>query len=136
MPDLKRNVRMRAQQGSGFVEALAVGMLILVITLALVDLIVLVLANGINDTAAKNAARAAANQVEPVKQINAAKNSIKGSKASGSGFITSLKIKDLFPAGGNITCITEMKLKLPIPVPGVGADFTFVAQDTEPIVGH
>lgn len=127
---------MRRQQGSGFVEALAVGMLILVITLALIDLIVLVLANGINDTAAKNAARAAANQVEKEKQIAAARGSIKGSKASGSGFITSLKIKDLYPMDGNITCITEMKLKLPIPVPGIGADFVFVAQDTEPIVGH
>lgn len=134
MPDSKTRTQFRRSQGSGLVEAVAIGILIMVITLALVDLIVLVLANGINDTAAKNCARAAANHKEQSKQIQAAENSLKGSKAS--GFITKLTIKDLYPKGGNITCITEMRLKLPVPVPGVGADFVFVAQDTEPIVAQ
>ena len=135
MPVHRGNTKIRRSSGAGLVEAAAVGILILMITMALIDLIVLVMANSINDTAAKNAARAAANQAEYRTALQAAEHSIKGMNAS--GFITSLVLQDLvYTDKQTVQCITKMNLKLPIPIPGIKADFEFTAQDTEPIVGH
>ncbi len=137
MPTNRGNAKIRRSCGSGLVETVAVAILILVITLALIDLIVMVMANSINDTAAKNTARAAANQAEYRTALQAAEHSIKGMKTTGEGFITSLVLQDLvYTDKQTVQCITRMHLKLPIPIPGIGADFDFMAQDTEPIVGH
>lgn len=125
----------RGQRGSQLVEALGIAIFILMITLALIDLIVMVLANSVNDAAAKNAARAAANQPNYPKALQAAQNSVKGSKSS--FFITSLILQKLDYSDKDIvSCTTKMELKLPIPIPGIGGTFAFMAQDTEPIVAH
>lgn len=129
--------RSRGQRGSQLAEALAIGIFILVITLGLIDLIVMVMANSANDAAAKNAARAAANQASYPKALQAAQTSLNGRKASASSFITSIILQKLDYSDKNIvSCTTKMELKLPIPIPGVGGNFVFMAQDTEPIVAH
>jgi hypothetical protein len=126
----------RGQQGSQIAEALVIGIFILMITLALIDLIVMVMANNVNDAAAKNAARAAANQADYPKALQAAQNSV-GSRRNAASFISSLTLQKLDYADHEIvSCTTKMELKLPIPVPGVGGTFSFLAKDTEPIVAH
>jgi hypothetical protein len=118
-------------------EALTIGIFILMIALALIDLIVMVMANSVNDAAAKNAARAAANQPDYPRALRAAQNSISGRDGKSASFITSLILQKLDYSDRNIvSCTTKMELNLPIPVPGIGGKFVFLAQATEPIVAH
>jgi hypothetical protein len=129
--------RKRAQQGSQLAEALVIGIFILMITLALIDLIVMVMANSVNDAAAKNAARAAANQADYPTAWQAAQNAVKGPRGNSASFITTLILQKMdYSDHNNVSCTTKMQLKLPIPVPGIGGTFNFMAQATEPIVGH
>lgn len=127
----------RRKRGSQMVEALAVGTIIIVIAMALIDLIVMVLANGVNDTAAKNAARAAASQSSLPKAVAAARNAVGDSKKTSAGFITSLILQSVdYVPGSTVSCKTKINVALPIPVPGIGGNYTFMAQSTEPIVAH
>lgn len=128
----------RGQRGSQLAEALSIGIFILMITLGLIDLIVMVMANNVNDAAAKNAARAAANQPDYPKAFQAAQDSLKGNgKGKSSTFVTALILQKLDYSDGNtVSCTTRMELKLPIPVPGIGANYVFMAKDTEPILVH
>jgi hypothetical protein len=126
----------RGERGSQFVEAVAIGIFILMITLGLIDLVVIVMANSVNDAAAKNAARAAANQPDRRKAVEAALNAVNGRKGQ-IGFINALILQDLAYEDHNIvSCTTKMDLKLPVPVPGMGGNIQFMAQATEPIVAH
>jgi hypothetical protein len=127
----------RGKRGSQLAEALVIGIFILMIALALIDLVVMVLANSVNDAAAKNAARAAANQPNYDKALEAAQNAVNGRKDKTASFITSLILQTLDYSDHNIvSCTTKMDMKLPIPVPGMGGNFTFMAKATEPIVAH
>jgi len=127
----------RGQQGSQLAEALVIGIFILMITLALIDLIVMVLANSVNDSAAKNAARAAANQADYPRAVQAAEKSINSSRAATASYLKSLILQKLDYTDNNIVSVTtKMELKLPIPVPGIGSNYEFKAQATEPIVAH
>jgi Flp pilus assembly protein TadG len=127
----------RKRRGSQLIEAVAVGTVLIVIAMALIDLIVMVLANGVNDAASKNAARAAANQNSFPKALTAAKNAVQDNKKSSAGFITSLTLQSIdYDPGKTVSAKTKMEVSLPIPVPGVGSSYTFMAQDTEPIVAH
>lgn len=135
MPDDLR--RKRGKRGSQMIEAVAVGTIIIVIAMALIDLIVMVLANGVNDGAAKNAARAAASQSSLAKAVEAAQNSLKENKKGNAGFITELSLKSLdYVPKQTVSATTKMHVSLPIPVPGIGASYTFLAQATEPVVAH
>jgi hypothetical protein len=126
----------RGQRGSQLAEALAVGIFILMITLGLIDLIVMVLANSVNDAAARNAARVAANQPDYPKALKAAQDSISGRGKPGS-FISSLVLQKVdYTDRRIVSCTTRMELKLPIPVPGIGSNFVFMAKDTEPILSR
>lgn len=117
------------------IQAVGVGTIIIIIAMALIDLIVMVLANGINDAAAKNAARAAASQPTFDKAVKAAENSLKDSKPS--GFITSLTLQSVdYDLKNIVSCKTKMEISLPIPVPIVGGNYVFMAQATEPIVAR
>lgn len=128
--------RNRGQQGSQVAEALAIGIFILILTLALIDFIVVVLANRVNDAAAKNAARAAANQPDYPRALQAATNAINGRERQ-SGFITALILQKVdYTDKEIVSCTTKVTLKLPVPIPGVGGNIDFMAQATEPIVGH
>jgi len=128
-------MKSRGGRGSGIVEAVTIGVVLIALTLALIDLVVIVMANGVNDTAAKNAARAAANENTGDGAYAAAQTSVNSLKPA--GFVSSLTLSTVdYTPGGVVTCRTKIEVKLPVPVPGIGATFLFVAQATEPILTH
>lgn len=125
----------RKSRGSGLMEAVMAAIILVPIALALLDLTVMVIANSMNDTAAKNAARAAANQPEGGAAFAAAQKALATFQAS--TLVKSLTLNDFdYPAGGNgsVSLTTKMEVKLPVPFPGF-AGYTFTARDVEPIVG-
>jgi hypothetical protein len=133
MPD--KRMRRRGEQGLGLIESVVMGSVIILIAMVLIDLIVMVLANGVNDAAAKNAARAAAGQSTLPKAVEAARNAVQENKPS--GFISSLILQSVdYDPKKNVSCITKMEIRLPIPVPVVGGSYVFMAQATEPIVAR
>jgi hypothetical protein len=133
---LCHSLKQRGQRGSQLVEALSIGIFILMITLALIDLLVIVMANSTNDAAAKNAARAAANQPDHARAVQAAENAV-NSRQRKTGFISALILQAVdYEDHKIVSCTTKMELKLPIPIPGIGGNMIFMAQATEPIVAH
>lgn len=124
----------KRRKGSAFVEALGAAIVLIPIALIVLDLLVMVITNSFNDSAAKNAARAAANQKEPAAAINAADKSLKAFKPN--AIMPELKMVDIFynDKDGTVKVLTEMKVNLPVPFPGY-QQLTFRAQALEPIVG-
>jgi hypothetical protein len=115
------------------IEAVVASFILVPIALCLLDLSVVVVANSMNDTAAKNAARAAANQADGGIAFNAANNAL--SSISGSAIVKSISLLTFdYPLDQSaVTCQTKMIVHLPVPFPGL-TDITFMAQDVEPIV--
>ncbi len=66
-------MRVRKSRGGSLIETVSAAILLVPIALAILDVIVLVVANSMNDTAVKNAARAAANQEDWQHAFDAAK---------------------------------------------------------------
>lgn len=118
----------RNRRGQSFIEAVCAAFIIIPIALCLLDLIVLVVANSMNDTAAKNAARAAANQPDGGSAWQAAQKSVVS--FHGSAIVTSLILDELnYPDPNNsgaVSCVTKMQVHMPMPFPGF-ADITFKA---------
>jgi hypothetical protein len=130
---MENNMAFRKPRGDALIEAVTIAMVLVPIALCLLDCIVLVLANNMNDTAAKNAARAAANQPDkPAAQAAAAKALESFNKSS---IVESIEIASLkYPANKDkVTVRTRMEVRLPIPFPGY-SHVTFMAKDVEPIV--
>ena len=128
-------MKRRSNRGSGLMEAVMAAIILVPIALALLDLTVMVIANSMNDTAAKNAARAAANQSQGGDAYDAAQKTLTTFHAS--TLVKSIAINDFtWPAGGvgSVSLATVMEVKLPVPFPGF-AGYTFTAKDVEPIVG-
>lgn len=124
-------MRHRSRRGSGLAESVVAAIVLIPIALCLLDLIVLVNANAMNDTAAKNAARAAANQPEGGLAKEAALSAISSFRAS--SIVNKIDLTDLLYDGNSVTCQITMKVHLPVPFPGLN-DLTFVASDTEPVL--
>lgn len=127
--------RTRDRKGSGFIETVVGAIFLIPICFCLLDLMVLVIANSINDSAVKNAARAAASQSSGVDAASAAAQSLAAIKPS--MLVKSIVLEDFTydDAGHTTTSVrTRMVVKLPIPFPGLD-ELTFKAQDVEPIVG-
>lgn len=125
----------RAKRGSGLIEAILAATILVPIALFLLDLTVMIIANSMNDTAAKNAARAAANQPNGTAAHDAAEKALASFQAS--TIVKSLALSEFdYPAKGvgSVSVVTVMEVKLPVPVPGF-AGYTFKAGDVEPIVG-
>lgn len=123
----------KSERGQGLVEAIAAAFILIPIALCLLDLIVVVMANSMNDTAAKNAARAAANQGDQASASLAAQKSIQSFKSSAIVSSIVLDNVDYPPSKDGVTVRTKMEVNLPVPFPGY-SHVTFVAQDVEPIV--
>lgn len=128
-------MKKRGRGGSGLVESIGMGIVLIVIAMALVDLVVIAMANSVNDTAAKNAARAAANETDPGLAYRAALKSLETAMKSAT-FIRNISLDDLKSDGDVVTVRTKMNISVPVPIPGVGGDFVFMAQDSEAIVGN
>lgn len=124
-------MRDRRRKGQSFVEAITAAMVLIPIALLLLDLIVIAVANSMNDTASKNAARAAANQPDYPSALDAANKSISSFHAS--GIITGLNFNMDYTPGDQVAVETKMNVHLPMPFPGY-SDLLFVARDVEPVV--
>lgn len=122
----------RSRKGQALIETAVAGMVIIPIVLFLLDVAVLVLCNMSNDEAAKNAARAAANQ-PPATAQEAASKAISSFRKS--PIIADLKIKNFNSSTETVTVSTEMNVKLPVPFPGI-TQYTFVAQSVQPVLAQ
>ncbi len=125
----------RSGRGQGLIEAVAAAIVLIPLALCLMDLMVLVIANSMNDTLVKNCARAAANQATEGDALLAAQKSIKSFHASAIVNQDSLLLSgfNYDSKKGSVTAQTTMQVHLPMPFPGY-SDMTFRAQDVEPIV--
>jgi len=122
----------RVRKGSSLAESAVAAIVLIPIALAILDLIVLVSANSMNDTAAKNAARAAANQADQTTAGEAAANAL--STFRKSSIITNIDVV-LQWTPDQVTCETTMKVHLPVPFPGF-SDLVFKAKDVEPVIAQ
>lgn len=126
----------RNRRGQSFIEAVCAAFIIIPLALCLLDLIVLVVANSMNDTAAKNCARAAANQPDGGKAFDAANKAVNSFHSS--ALVQSLVLQKMdYPDPDNadaVSCTTRMKVHMPMPWPGLEI-ITFDAKAVEPIVG-
>jgi len=121
--------------GSGLIETIMAAVVLVPIALLLVDLTVIIIGNSINDTAAKNAARAGANQTDGGLAFAAAQLSLKTFKPSPIVSSLSISTFDYSVPNGNVTCKTQVVVKLPVPFPGCSS-LTFDTQDVEPILAQ
>ena len=139
----QRRNRRGSQRGVSLIEA-ALGSLILIpIALLIVDLIAIVIANSMNDTAVKNCARAGANQPDGALANQAAEKArtrvgdaeMAVATFQTSGIVKSLTLAGLdYTPGETCTANTIMEVNLPVPLPGF-SNMTFNGKATEPIVG-
>ncbi len=119
-------------RGQGFIEVVSVALVLIPLALALLDLIVVVIANSMNDTAAKNCARAAANQGDQNSANQAAAKAL--ATFNSSAIVHSINQQCTWTTD-TATVKTTMVVNLPVPFPGFG-QLTFVAQDVEPVVSN
>lgn len=125
----------RKTKGQGLVEVCAGIMVLIPLSLFMLDMMVLVTTNVINDAAAKNAARAAANQADLNAAKSAAMKALEHFKKS--SIITDLSLETFdYPASKDgVTVRTKMSVHLPGPFTA-GQELTLLAQDIEPIVAQ
>ena len=128
-------VASRSRNGQGLIEAACAAMFLIPIAMGMLDVTVLVTANMSNDTAAKNCARAAANQNSQSQAQQAAQKVINGVKTS--TIITSMALASLdYPASKEaVTVETKMDVRFPVPFPGFEHQI-FVARAVEPILAQ
>jgi hypothetical protein len=126
-------MKARNRKGQALIETAVAGIVIVPLCLALFDVAVLVFCNTTNDEAAKNAARAAANQPQQALATQAAQNAIATFKKS--SIITDLSVQCSYVKDDKVTAKTTMDVRLPVPLPGVSS-ITFVAQSVQPIVAE
>jgi len=130
-----RSLRLTRTRAGEAIASVAVGSA-LIITLAffVLDLIFVVLANSVNDTLARNAARAAANQQDAASASDAASKVVEDFHTSNMIPLVTVSQLD-YATNQEVTVITSMNVKVPAGLPGLPAYVTFQAKDTEAIVG-
>jgi hypothetical protein len=123
----------RKSRGQALIEAVCTAMILIPIALCLLDIVVLVVANAMNDSCAKTAARSAANQADEVTALSAAKRAV--SSLHTSAIIKQVAMPGFFydSGSGKVTVQTQIEVHLPMPFPGI-SDLTFQAKDVEAIV--
>jgi Flp pilus assembly protein TadG len=125
-------MRIRSRKGQGITEAVAAAFILIPIALCLFDFLVVIIANSMNDTACKNAARAAANQPTTKTAGDAAALSL---QSLHSPLISNIAMPNVtYTPGVAVSVTTRITVHLPVPFPGY-SDLTFDASDVEPIVG-
>lgn len=123
------------KNGHSIVEAVTAALILIPITLLILDLLVLVIANSMNDTAAKNAARAGANHSDSGAAFTAAQTTLNSFHSSPILKTLQIKAFDYPYQGDKVACTTRMIVNLPVPFPGFST-FTFEAKAVEPLVGE
>ena len=160
MPALMPAFKRSSSSGQSIVETVVGIMFLIPVTLLLLDLAVVVIANCSNDNLAKTAARSAAGAIDPTSTQGTAESGYQAAIAStgsfaesslikrknGNSFITGYcwngfgtpeekgQWKSSIPSVGNVGVITSMKVSLPVPFLFLPASFDFNAQSEEPIV--
>lgn len=126
--------RRRSRKGASLIESALAALILIPIALAVLDLMVIVAANSMNDTACKNAARAGANQPDGPSAQKAADKSLDSFQTS--GIVKSIVIEDYNYTGpkGVFSVTTSMVVNAPVPFPGL-TNMTFKARAVEPVVG-
>jgi hypothetical protein len=127
----------RSKRGSGLIESVLAAFILIPLALCIIDLIVLVIANSMNDTLVKNMARAAANQTDGGQAYQAALNARQSFKPSPIVDSIDLETFDWPPNGASdpaVSVKTKMVVRMPVPFPFYGDKVTFIAADTEPVV--
>ena len=124
----------RSKKGASLIEAILAAFILIPIALAFLDVMCLVFANSVNDTAAKNCARAGANQPNVTSASEAATKCLATFQTS--GIVKSIVIDDLSYEDnlGRCVCTTTMVVNVPVPFPGFSS-MTFTNRAVEPIVG-
>lgn len=129
---MRSRIRSSSERGQATVEAVVAAIIIVPIALALFDLLVVIIANSMNDTACKNATRAAANQPDGNSAKRAADLAL---RAVHSPMLNNISLQSIdYNDGSSVACVTRASVHLPVPFPGY-SDLIFDAQDVEPIVG-
>jgi uncharacterized membrane protein YhiD involved in acid resistance len=129
----KYSKKVRKARGSGLAEAAVAAIVLIPLALGMLDIIFIVLANTVNDTACKNAARAAANETNGTSAMDAALKSL--SSFQPSSILTKLELisLDIPQTADSVACKTKIDVVLPVPVPGI-SKISFMANAVEPIV--
>src|SRR3974390_2335653 len=120
------SARKNRRAGQCFIEVSA-GLFILVpLALFFLDVVVMVLANSANDTLAKNAARAAADQKDQSTALTAAQQVVE--RFPKSTIINAAALeqgKFQYNSGANVYAYTTMSINLPAALPGLNAHPVF-----------
>jgi len=125
-------MRRRSRRGQGIAEAVTAAIILVPIALCLFDFLVVVIVNSMNDTACKNAARAAANTPNGTDAHTAA---VKSLMTVHNPFLASIEVEECtYDGPATVLVKTRAVMNLPVPFPGYQT-LTFIAQDVEPIVG-
>jgi Flp pilus assembly protein TadG len=122
----------RSTKGTSLIESAVAAIVLIPIALAILDLIIVVAANTMNDTAAKNGARAACNQPDQPHAQQAAQNAL--SSFHKSSIIKNIDV-NLQWTTQTVVCETTIAVHLPVPFPGF-SDLVFKARDVEPVVAE
>ncbi len=123
----------RSRKGASLIETALAAFILVPITMMFIDLMCLVFANSMNDTAAKNCARAGANQPSVGLAGQAAEKCLATFQAS--VIVKSIDMNLQYTGeGGECIATTTMVVNLPIKFPGMGP-VTFRNRAVEAIVG-
>jgi Flp pilus assembly protein TadG len=120
----------RRQRGQGFIEAVLGGMILIPIAFCMLDVGALVVANQVNDAAAKQAARSAANEQTQALANHAASLAMEAFEPT---MLASFEMTSLTYSSESVVVQTTADVKVPIPFPFL-SEQTFVAQATEPVI--
>ncbi|PWU01570.1 MAG: hypothetical protein C5B53_02750 [Candidatus Melainabacteria bacterium] len=124
----------RKAKGEALVSVAIGASILITISFFVLDLIFAVLVNSCNDTLARNAARAAANQ-QDMASANLAATGVVGDFRTSNMIPAVSLVKFDYLTKESVTVITSMNVKVPCGVPGLPNYVTFNAQHTEAIVG-
>jgi hypothetical protein len=126
----------RMKSGGSLAETGAGLFLLIPVFLFLFDVAAMVIAQTANDSLAKHAARAAADQ--PTGQGSFAAQNVVNTFAAGNPTLCSkATLVSCTYANGLVSCVTQITCKLPVPVPfGGPSTQNFQATASEPVVGE
>ena len=126
---------LRNRKGQALIETAVAAIFLVPIVLGLLDVTVMVVCNSMNDSIAKNAARAAANQPDKQSAKNAAENVF--AHVAHSCIVASVSMKDInyTDTKDAVTVSSKMEVTLPVAIAGLGHQ-VFVAQSVQQIVSE
>ena len=127
-----RNTK-RGTKGNCFIECVLGGALLIPMALCMLDLGTLVLGAELNDTMARQAARAAANEQSQALAQDAADKAAEPFEASPSQ-LTTFSVDNVAYTTDSVSVKTSVQITVPFQFPFLSGE-TLVAQATMPVIG-